>query len=502
MKKYVSIIAAIAAVLSSCQKEQAPAPVKFTVGASIAQTKTVMGTPDGSSCPVLWQAGDVLNVNGVASAPLSQGGASAASFEFDGLLGPELNAVYPSSVLKSYSEGSAVVTLPSVQNYTVGSFDSASAVLVGKGTGADVTLSNAMAYMSITPALGSENVKIKSIQLNSFGGVLCGDFATDFANLTPVDGNTGYRVTVQCETPVELGTPIIVAIPAASYNGKLEMTIVDENDNYMKVTSNFSESKPFNALAGHVYPTSVTYKHYVKPMPEALYMLGDGTPGGWSSTTVLASTSYGVYAVQGIQLAGGNFKVYAKDPYTSGEWFPYYAEGDGASNGNITVKEVPSEQPGDPNFNIERLGYAAGKYDVLIDLNQMKMTLTAQAPDPEELRIIYLYGACFTGKPDWDYWCPLQETAAGTDVYSASVDFKVWEDYNRGFKIYRSQGDWSNEYCVDWNKSVGGDPNNIWFGHKNDTGDNQVCPVDFGFTDSGFMTVTVDFVQMKVTFTK
>lgn len=29
-----------------------------------------------------------------------------------------------------------------------------------------------------------------------------------------------------------------------------------------------------------------------------------------------------------------------------------------------------------------------------------------------------------------------------------------------------------------------------------------VCPVDFGFTDSGYMTVTVDFVQMKVTFVK
>lgn len=493
MKKTIIILAAIVMGLTGCKKENAGTSVeKFRISASAAAVKTSLGSVSGNTQTVLWQAGDVLYVNGQTSDALAEGGSSSATFEFNSAISGTLYAAYPASAASNYSEGAATITLPAAQSYVNGSYDPAAALLLGTGSEGNVELKHMMAYLRITPAPGAEDVTIKSVELNSFGGVICGEFTTDFSTLAPAEGNEGYRVSVTPSSPVALGTALYIAIPAKSYNGKFELTIIDANDNFMKVTSEFSEGSPFNAVAGHIYPTSVVYRHQ-ESLPENLYMLGDGTPGGWGSTTMLSGNGSGVYTLEGVSLSGGNFKIYPEDPQTSGNWAPYYGAATDATASNLKIEKVPSDSAPERNFNIERWGFTAGTYKVTVNLNTMTATF-----EKLNLRTAYLYGACFTGKDDWAYWCPLVETGNNTDVYSGEVDLITTDNW-RGFKIYKEISDWNNEYCCDWGRTVDGDINNVYFDHKSITGDNQIYPYSFGVAN-GKNIVTVDFNTKKVSF--
>lgn len=76
MKKHLSLIAALCALLAGCAKEtpgpndepQAKKMITVTIGASVQEnTKTTIGEKDGGKYPVLWSEGDEIAVNGVAS---------------------------------------------------------------------------------------------------------------------------------------------------------------------------------------------------------------------------------------------------------------------------------------------------------------------------------------------------------------------------------------------------------------------------------------------------
>lgn len=499
MKKSLILLAAALGIFAGCKKSgNVSVKETFRIQAKTVESKTCFGTQTGNTIAINWEIGDKLSVDGTSSEALTDGGSNTASFEFPTPVAQTFHAAYPAAAVSEYAEASAVITLPEEQAYVENGYDPAAGILLGIGSILDgegsVELKHAMAYLRITPNLGDENVKIKSIEINSFGGVISGAFNTDFNSLTAAEGNDKYRVNVKPATAIALGTPVHIAIPARSYKGNIEMTLIDENDNYMKVTSEFSEEHPFNAEAGHVYPTAITYKHYQDPLPENLYMLGDGTPGGWSSTTKLDGNGEGIYTIEGVSLSGGNFKIYPDDPYTSGNWAPYYGASTSATASNISIEKVPSTSADERNFDITRWGYTTGVYNVTVDLNNMKITF-----EKLNLRTIYLYGAAFNGKPDWDYWCPLTETGNNTDVYKATIDLLTYQDYDRGFKIYRTISDWNNEYCCDTNKSIPGDANNVYFDHKNVAGDNQVVPSQYGITN-GVYTVTVDFNTKKVSF--
>lgn len=75
MKKHLSLIAALCALLAGCAKET-PGPkdepqaemITVTIGASVQEnTKTTIGEKDGDKYPVLWSDDDQIAVNGVAS---------------------------------------------------------------------------------------------------------------------------------------------------------------------------------------------------------------------------------------------------------------------------------------------------------------------------------------------------------------------------------------------------------------------------------------------------
>lgn len=104
MKKHLSLIAALCALLAGCAKET-PGPkdepqaemITVTIGASVQEnTKTSIGEKDGDKYPVLWSEGDRIAVNGNCSAEADiEDEGRTAYFEVSVPVAEKYTLVYP-----------------------------------------------------------------------------------------------------------------------------------------------------------------------------------------------------------------------------------------------------------------------------------------------------------------------------------------------------------------------------------------------------------------------
>lgn len=267
--KYLLPLCCVA--LASCNESSidTPAPEtpsgKTTVLTAIiwAETKTVMGEKEGNSYPISWSDGDMINVNGESSKAVSLEAASkTASFEFEKELSAPYSAVYPSSAFKE----DGVITIPSKQTYKQGSFDASSAVMLSYATeGTSLTFHHVMSYLKLSFGVNAGETaleKIMKVEVRSNGTEsMSGDFSVDFENnaITPAKGNESSVITVNCGTAgVDLGSEIIVAIPAQNYASGLVITTYDKVGNKSVYTANSA----FEAVAGKVYPMPIQMELY------------------------------------------------------------------------------------------------------------------------------------------------------------------------------------------------------------------------------------------------
>ncbi len=221
-------------------------------------TKTMLGDKVGKEYPILWTAGDKINVNGESSSEAAvKEGSKQASFAFGKEMTAPYSAVYPASAYKA--EG--VITIPSTQSYVAGSFDPASSVMCSYSGGeATLNFHHLMAYLKLSFNTESDKDNIKSISVKSAGNeAMSGDFNVDFENsaLTPVSEKAA--VVMECgEEGVAPGTPVIVAIPAQNYASGLQITTTDINGD--KTVHKLKSA--LNAVAGTVYNMSITFELY------------------------------------------------------------------------------------------------------------------------------------------------------------------------------------------------------------------------------------------------
>ncbi len=147
MKKFVLFAAFAALVLTSCTKESGTGfesnvrTVQFT--ASSVDTKTVFGTPDGSTYPVLWSDNDskiglALNLKSVLSADLTVS-ADHKTATFTRELSDDASGMYQFVIVNPYdafksvnaSESRFMVEVPSGQTSAVGTPDERAQVMYG-----------------------------------------------------------------------------------------------------------------------------------------------------------------------------------------------------------------------------------------------------------------------------------------------------------------------------------------------------------------------------------
>lgn len=261
MKKYLISVALAAFALVSCNIEQevdtpvAPTGKSVKFSAELVQTRTVLGAKEGTSYPVLWSAGDVVSVNGVASDAIEAAydGQARAEFSVTGVSAPYFAAI-PASAVVSYDPAGSTVRVPAEQNWVSGSYDPAAFLLLGKSDDEKFAFSSAVSVFKLTP---NGSVKIKSVKLlsNDPAVKMAGDFVTDYQNFTSVISAQDY-VQVTASEPVDGGTPFfLVFVPADFSAAGITIVITDENGGTM-----IRSAKPNKAYeAGKLYSSSINY---------------------------------------------------------------------------------------------------------------------------------------------------------------------------------------------------------------------------------------------------
>lgn len=165
-------------LLLSCTAQPLPpdehASVTLTVGVpGEAAVKTSLEAKDAGVYPVFWSEGDVILVNGVASAPLaaSEAGGSSASFSLPKGVTSPYNILY-----SGFKGNDDLVSIPFRQEIaTSGTFAPGAAPMWASTSGAATTLNHLAAIIRI-PVNGSgtvAHVKLSSLGGEMLAGELC-----------------------------------------------------------------------------------------------------------------------------------------------------------------------------------------------------------------------------------------------------------------------------------------------------------------------------------------
>ena len=257
MKKIIVLSLLALCLFCECNREY-EAPKSFngkTITATLAETKARLGEKSGNAYPNYWSAGDAISVNGVASDPLdaSFDGKSQAEFTIASAVAP-FKAVYPASVVMSFTGGAAGLTLPAVQNYTAGSYDPSAYVMIAHSeTDSPLAFEPVMSLFKIVP---SGSVNVASVELSALGeNKLSGSFTTDFSGLQAAEGASGSVKIDMPEGGVAPGTPIIICIPAGDYTAGISVKITDIGGGQMYRTA--KPSKQY--AAGTMYGAEISY---------------------------------------------------------------------------------------------------------------------------------------------------------------------------------------------------------------------------------------------------
>ena len=218
----------------------------FTVILSVPESedsKTALGTKDGSSYPVKWSSGDQNRVSLNGSAP------TASNKDSD----TQISATFkPTSGLSVYNflyRGDAghdnQVTIPASQAYYANDFDDAAMPMYAASASRSNTVTfNALCSLLKFSITGEK--KIDSVTLTAADGSksLSGTFTIGKTGagllngtLTPVSG--GGTINYNFGSHVQLSeTPFVfyVAIPAGTYEGGITLEIVDNASGHMTAT--------------------------------------------------------------------------------------------------------------------------------------------------------------------------------------------------------------------------------------------------------------------------
>ena len=231
MKKMYAIFGLALAMLTvGCAKDATNDLVKETVTfkAGIENSRTSLGELNGTQYPVLWSAGDVVAVNGVAAAPVTglEDKSPLATIVAQGVAAP-YSLLYPAHILGA--DGNIAVATE--QAYTAGSFAPGSAVLVGYAEAAgNVTLKNLYGFVKVTVNKAADEV-IKSVTLTALGGEsVSGTFAVDYkaATISPLAGKDLVRVSAAEGIPyVDGKAEVIIAVPAGKYAAGFAVKVAD-----------------------------------------------------------------------------------------------------------------------------------------------------------------------------------------------------------------------------------------------------------------------------------
>ena len=256
MKRFFTILA-LAAMVVGCSKdvEVAQQPTLYTLtGYSDINTRTAFGTPNDSSIPFVWSAGDYVSVGGNKSNAIEEGG-STATFTFKNE--PQEGA----TIYYNLKSLGSIANIPAEQdaNKSLGVNGDFGYATVSNGS---FTLNHATAYLwfDITRANGElEGATLKSITIDADAAIA--GAAQWNANDKKLDAPTnGGHKTITLTVGKELATAnegvMAAAVVLPTELSKLtltyEFTVGSETKYYKKVIE-----KSRTLVSGHTYRIAV-----------------------------------------------------------------------------------------------------------------------------------------------------------------------------------------------------------------------------------------------------
>lgn len=260
MKNSIYILPALAVMsLISCQKTP---DVHITEN---EKTKTVaVEAPAG----FVWNEDDRIVLNGMKSSltDLDMEDDTRAVFSFNvGVEAPHC-AVYPVSMYDSWSKDdkTARVVVPAGQTSDGMTVNPETRLMLGYGEElGSVAISDAMAYVRLTPTKGETSFNISSVKVSDVEGyAVSGKFTARFSGegcsleTTKQDGSA---IDVTCGAAgAALGSDILFAVPAKTYAKGLKFEIYDTDGNFQHLT--IPADGEFVAKAGETYHETFVFE--------------------------------------------------------------------------------------------------------------------------------------------------------------------------------------------------------------------------------------------------
>ncbi|MCI6112261.1 MAG: fimbrillin family protein [Rikenellaceae bacterium] len=273
MKKTSIFLASMALLAASCAKEDLKEMSQnqdtITIKADVPATdsKTTISDNGDKTWSVLWAADDAISVNGQSSNSISlSDDRKSAEFTLPVIDAP-YKAIYPASSAASAEK----LTIPATQNYVEGSIDPSSAIMLAYSETASQALAfhHAMAYLKINVQGTTDTDNIRSIRVSGNNNeTMHGEFNLAFSDAPSMESAepaANNSIIYDCGTEgVAQGKDLFIAIPARDYANGLTLTIIDSQNHYQSVHS----YNPFSAVAGKIFPTSITFN------PQGTYIQG------------------------------------------------------------------------------------------------------------------------------------------------------------------------------------------------------------------------------------
>lgn len=195
-----------------------------TITITLPESRTSLGEKEGTTYPVYWSEGDRIAINGVSSQDVSINAddRSKATFFIDESVKYPYSITYPYTSTTTASSPKVVV--PTVQNYTEGSFESGSTPMCGylAEHSNRVTLKHLAGVLRFPVKASSNGIVLKSVVITSKDGVkLSGEFAVNCSAATmSATANATNTITYNLPNNFTLSTSqesvFYIAIPAVN----------------------------------------------------------------------------------------------------------------------------------------------------------------------------------------------------------------------------------------------------------------------------------------------
>ena len=242
---FISVVTALMTISCAVEPDQPVKAPQTKLGVSLedVQSKTHLapeGTDQEKVRKVLWSEGDMINVNGSVSQPLTaqQSGGTTAEFSFNCAMS-EYNVVYPASVCadREYSaDGTITIEIPSIQKYSPTSFGNGAAILYGYASeGSSVNLENLCGAVRVT-LTGTATVKSAIMVSADVTEPVAGTFSINprTGDLSVISGGKSVSLEIEAVDVDQNGQSFYFTLPKGMYPGGLSFQFYATDDSVME----------------------------------------------------------------------------------------------------------------------------------------------------------------------------------------------------------------------------------------------------------------------------